>query len=100
MKILLVATAMAVAMIEAAYAGTFTYMCYDRHKLYAVTLDDNKGTILWRGTKFQNVKQGEGCRAEYLATNNGVSIDLCTETKGVAELKIGNATFNCQMPEH
>jgi hypothetical protein len=110
MKNLLVATAMAVAMIEAAHAATYTYMCRDHHKLYPVTLDTGKDdncdgattscTIMWRGTKFQNVKQGEGCRAEYLATENGVSVDLCTATQGVADLKIGNTTFNCQMPMH
>jgi hypothetical protein len=111
MKNLLVATAMAVAMIEAAHAATYTYMCRDHHKRYPVTLDTGKNdtcdgattscTIMWRGTKFQNVKQGEGCRAEYLATDNGVSVDLCTATQGVAVLKIGNKTFDdCQMPRH
>ena len=42
MKNLLVATAMAVAMIEAAHAATYTYMCRDHHKLYPVTLDTGK----------------------------------------------------------
>jgi hypothetical protein len=110
MKNLLVAAAMAVAMIQAAPAATYTYMCRDHHKLYPATLDTGKDdscdgattscTLIWRGSKFQNVKQGEGCCAEYLATDNGVSVDLCTATQGVADLTIDKTTFKCQMPRH
>lgn len=107
MKKILASVALAATLATPAMAGTYTYMCRVNHKSYPVTLrlpleeqDDftEKGTITWRGTTFTNVKQGEGCKAEYTATNNGVTIDLCTATQGVADLKIGHATFDCQMP--
>jgi hypothetical protein len=53
--------------------------------------------IKWRGTTFRNVKMGEGCRADYIATDNGVKVDLCTATQGVADLTIGNVKFDCRM---
>ena len=31
------------------------------------------------------------------ATRDGVTAELCTATQGVADLKIGKATFECQM---
>ena len=56
-----------------------------------------RGTITWRGTTFQNVKLGDGCRYNFVATRDGVTAELCTATKGVADLKIGKDTFECQM---
>jgi hypothetical protein len=45
------------------------------------------------------VKLGEGCRYNFLATaKDGTTAELCTATKGVADLTIGHAaTYNCQM---
>ena len=86
-----------------------TYLCHVGHKSYPVTLryewKDNDsgevkdgGTMTWRGTTFQNLKLGEGCKLELLWTANGVTADLCMKTKGVADLTVGNQTFHCQMP--
>ena len=105
---LLLATAMSVALIGSTQAATYTYLCRDHKKSYPVVLDtgskDDCGdgettpcTIKWRGTTFRNVKTGEGCRAEYIGTENGVDVDLCTATQGVADLTIGDAKFACQM---
>ncbi|MGY4428468.1 hypothetical protein ACVWWO_000945 [Bradyrhizobium sp. F1.13.1] len=104
---LLLVTAMSVALIGSTQAATYTYMCRDHNKAYPIVLDtgskdDCDGettpcTIKWRGTTFRNVKMGEGCRADYIATDNGVKVDLCTATQGVADLTIGNAKFDCQM---
>jgi hypothetical protein len=108
MKRLLLATAMTAALISAAQAGTYTYMCRDHHRAYRVTLDTGRNdecdgantscTITWRGTTFRDVKLGEGCRYRYLATQNGVTADLCAATQGVATLTIGKSDFDCQMP--
>lgn len=111
MKRLLLATTTSLALIGAAHAATYTYICRDHHKAYPVTLntgrsDDCDGTmthctITWRGTTFTDVKQRPGdCRAEYAASNKGVGIDLCTSTKGVAGLMIGSQNLNCLMPGH
>ena len=106
-KKLLLASAIAVIGATPAMADTYTYLCRVGHKSYPVTLDDADGgcdgattscTITWRGTTFRNVKLGEGCRLEYLAAQNGVTIDFCTGTKGYADLKVGDAKFECQMP--
>jgi bifunctional non-homologous end joining protein LigD len=102
---LLLATAMSVALIGSTQASTYTYMCRDHNKSYPVVLDtgskdDCDGescTIKWRGTTFRNVKMGGGCRYNYFTTDNGVKVDLCTATQGVADLTIGNAKFDCQM---
>jgi hypothetical protein len=97
-----------------AMADQFTHLCRVAHKSYPVILryDCNDsgdalqkdGTITWRGTTYGDMKLGEGCRYEFLATNNGVTVDLCTMTHGVADLTIGGdptkakAHFECLMP--
>jgi hypothetical protein len=91
-----------------AAAVTYTYMCQDHHKTYPVTLNDpgtsdmcdpETCTITWRGKTYPNVKLGEGCRYDFRTTDNGVIVDLCTATQGVADLAIGNKKFECQMPK-
>jgi hypothetical protein len=105
---LLLATAISVALIGSTQAATYTYWCRDHNKTYPVVLDtgskDQCGdgettvcTIKWRGTTFRNVKGVEECRYGYAATTgDGTKVDLCTATQGVADLTIGNATFQCQ----
>src|SRR5262249_27538196 len=60
--------------------------------------DMEGGTITWRGTVFQDVTLGEGCKYNFVATNrDGDTAELCTATKGYADLTIGRARFYCQM---
>ena len=87
-------------LIAPAYAGNnYDYMCRVGHKSYPVAVngpDDCDGascTITWRGKTFPNVKNVEGCKAEYA----GDGIDLCEQTKGVAKLTVGKDTFDCRM---
>ena len=103
---LAIATATALAAIAtAAHANTYTYMCRVGHKSYPVEVTTpneangsmDGGTITWRGMVFRNVRLGDGCRYNFVATSDGVTAELCTATKGVADLKIGKATFECQM---
>src|SRR5262249_35196035 len=115
MSKLLIAFATTVALVGPAHAKTYTYMCRVDHKLYPVTvttpnegdsssLDEKKrgtlsgGTIMWRGVTFRNVTETGDCKANFVATHNGVTIELCTATQGVADLTIGEDTFECQMP--
>ena len=96
--------------------ATYHYLCKDRGKSYPVilqtTLDDGGnlkgGTITWRGTTYQNLKdpRSEGTEtdcggsSEFTATDaNGITADLCTATQGAATLTIGKQDFDCQMPE-
>jgi hypothetical protein len=76
-KTLLIAIAL-VSMLVTAQAETYTYMCKDGSKTYPVkvttpnerrTADDDMegGTITWRGTVYQDVKLGEGCRYNFVA---------------------------------
>jgi hypothetical protein len=109
MKKLLVAssTAIAVALATPAMAD-YTYLCRVGHKSYPVTLriphedrDNNPtegGSITWRGVTYSDLKQVEGCRESYTATNNGVTAELCTATQGYADLTIDRTRFYCQMP--
>jgi hypothetical protein len=93
------------AITTAAHAETYTYMCRVGHKSYPVKVTTpneangsmSGGTITWRGMVFQNVRLGEGCRYNFVATRDGVTAELCTATKGVADLKIGKDAFDCQM---
>ena len=111
----LIALATTVALAGPASAKTYTYMCRVGHKLYPVTvttpnegdsssLDEKKrgtldgGTITWRGKTFPNVKETGDCKANFVATRDGVTIELCTATQGVADLTVGKETFECQMP--
>jgi hypothetical protein len=115
MKKWLIALATTVALAGPAAAGTSTYMCRVGHKLYPVTvttpnegdsssLDVKKrgtlsgGTITWRGKTFPNVKETGDCKANFVATRDGVTVELCTATQGVADLTVGKDTFECQMP--
>jgi hypothetical protein len=89
---------------------TYTYLCQDHHKAYPVTIntgkhDDCEGdntscTITWHGTTFRNAATNNtGCKEEWTATDNGVTIDVCAQTQGVARLKIDNTTFVCKMQQ-
>jgi hypothetical protein len=106
-KTLLIAIAL-VSMLVTAQAETYTYMCKDGSKTYPVkvttpnerrTADDDMegGTITWRGTVYQDVKLGEGCRYNFVATKDGETIEVCTATKGYADVTLGRARFYCQM---
>jgi hypothetical protein len=103
MKTILLTAVTLVSMLVTAQAETYTYMCKVGPKSYPVTVttpnDDDMegGTITWRGTVFQDVKLGEGCRYNFVATKDGVIAELCTATKGYADLTIGRARFYCQM---
>ena len=105
MKLAIATAAVLAAITTAAHANTYTYMCRMGHKSYPVKVTTpneangsmSGGVITWRGTVFQKVKLGEGCRYNFVATRDGVTAELCTATQGVADLKIGKATFECQM---
>ena len=96
MKLVFVTAAVLTVITTAAPAATYTYMCRVGHKSYPVqvtTPDEangsmDGGTITWRGKVFQNVKLGDGCRYNFVATRDGVTVELCTATKGVASLNI------------
>lgn len=98
MKILK-AVALVSAITSPALADSYTYMCRvpRDHNSYPVTVDEDNGTLTWRGAVFRNLKQVEGCRVKYQATSDGVTAELCTATQGVADLTIGKASFDCQM---
>jgi hypothetical protein len=97
---------------SAQHAGaiTYTYICKDHHKSYPVTLTDPgtqaedqdcgsaSCTITFRGKTYPNVKAVDECRYGFRTTNNGITVDLCTATQGVATLTVGNKSFDCQMP--
>jgi hypothetical protein len=85
--------------LSVAHAETYTYMCRvpSDHKSYPLKLDIDNATLTWRDKTFRNLKQVEGCRYKYQATRAGMTAELCTATKGVADLKLGNASFDCQM---
>jgi hypothetical protein len=106
MKKLITTTAALAIFATAAHAGEYTYMCKVGRKTYPVTVttpnetkgDLEGGVITWRGTTFENVKLGDDCRYNFTATGkDGTSVELCTSTKGVADLKIGKDDFDCQM---
>ena len=105
MKLAIATTVVLAAIATAAHANTYTYMCRVGDKSYPVKVTTpneangsmSGGTITWRGTVFQDVKLGEGCLHNFVATSDGVIAELCTATLGGANLKIGKATFECQM---
>src|SRR5262245_17054605 len=97
----LIALATTVALTGPAAAGTYTYMCRVGHKLDPVTvttpnegnsssLDEKKrgtlsgGTITWRGKTYRDVKETGDCKANFVASRDGITIELCTATQGVA----------------
>jgi hypothetical protein len=74
----LLIVAIAIMWSCAAHAADYTYLCRVNHKSYPVMLDEDKGTLTWRGTTFLDLKQVESdCKAEFTATANGVTADLC-----------------------
>lgn len=76
------------------------YLCRVGHSSYPVSYDPDHGTIAWRGTTFTAGRYGDtGCKSEYVATHNGVTADLCMQTKGFARLTVSGKTFDCQMPK-
>lgn len=79
------------------FADSYTYQCRVGHKWYPVTVNEDKGTLTWRGMVFHDLKQIEGCRQSYQATRDGVTATLCTATQGVADLTVGKEHFECQM---
>jgi hypothetical protein len=92
------ATALLAAITTAAQAETYTYMCKVGHHLYPVAVDEDKGTLTWRGQTYTDLKVGENCRVEFIATRDGVTATLCTATKGGAGLTIGDRSeLDCQM---
>jgi len=101
----LLTTVAALFLTTAAHAGTYTYMCQVDDKSYPVTVTTpyerngglGGGTITWRGTTFRNVKWEDDCKAKFVATRNGVTIELCAATQGVADLTVDGETFDCQM---
>jgi len=106
MRKLLFATTIAVlTTASGAHARTYTYMCRVGHNSYPVTVTTPNetsgglggGTITWRGVTYPNVKSGDDCKAQFTATRNGVTIELCTATQGVADLRVGKDEFACQM---
>ena len=74
MKTILLTAVTLISMLVTAQAGTYTYMCKVGSKSYPVTVttpsndDLEGGTVTWRGRVFQDVKLGEGCRYNFLAT--------------------------------
>lgn len=97
MRKFLITTIASLGLIASARADdSYTYLCRDHHKLYPVI--EGKGTITWRGTTFTDLKLGDkGCKEEHVATYNGITADLCMQTKGGAQLTIGTTTYDCQM---
>jgi hypothetical protein len=77
--------------------GRYTYKCHGASGYGTIKVDEDKGTLTWRGTTFQNLKQVEGAKVTWQATNNNVTAELSTATKGVADLTIGEASFDRQM---
>jgi hypothetical protein len=99
MKGITATAALMVAITTSVYAEGYTYMCRvpSDHKSYAVRVDIDNATLTWRGTTFRNLQEVEGCRVKWQATSDGATAELCTATKGVADLKIGDASFDCQL---
>jgi hypothetical protein len=92
------ASALMATIATSVHAESYTYMCWvpNDHKVYPLRVNEDNRTLTWRGTIFQNLRAGDGCKYKYLATRNGVTAELCTATQGVADLTIGEATFDCQ----
>jgi hypothetical protein len=103
MKTIIIAAAILAAITATAHAEAYTYMCKVGSKSYPVTVttpndDMEGGTITWRGTVYQDVKLGEGCRYNFAGVSkDGDTAELCTATKGYADLTLGRARFYCHM---
>ena len=99
MKRIIVSAALMAAIATSVYAESYTYMCRvpSDHKSYPARLDIDNATLTWRGRTFRNLQEVEGCRVKYQATSDGATAELCTATKGVADLKLGDASFDCQL---
>jgi hypothetical protein len=105
MKFAMVTAAVLMIIPTAGHGATYTYVCRVGQKSYPVQVTTpneangsmSGGTITWRGTAFQKVELGDGCRYNFVAAREGVTAELCTATKGYASLKIGKDTFDCQM---
>jgi hypothetical protein len=76
---------------------TYTYMCKVDHKLYPVSVNEVQDKLTWRGQTYSHITLG-GCKREWIATRNGVTVSLCAATKGVATLELGGKEFGCRMP--
>ena len=81
---LAIAAAILAILTTAVQAETYLYMCRVGHKSYPVVLatppeseadehSSSGGMIIWHDTVFENVKEVGGCRAEFMATRDGVS---------------------------
>jgi hypothetical protein len=81
------------------HAESYSYMSrFPRdHKTYPVKVDIEKATLTWRGMTFRDLRVVEGGRYSWQATREGATVELRTATKGVADLKIGQTSFDCQM---
>jgi hypothetical protein len=106
LKTLAIAAALAATVLAtSAQAKTYTYMCRVDSKSYPVTVTTpneakgslSGGTITWRNRVFHNVEETGDCKAKFVATSNRVTIELCAATQGVADLKVGEDTFECEM---
>jgi hypothetical protein len=109
MKTLLLAVT-ALVLTTAAHANTYTYMCKVGQKSYPVTVTTpyeesggpqglGGGVLTWRGKTYPNVKEGEGCKANFTVSRDGTNIELCAATHGYADLTVNGAEYACQMPE-
>jgi hypothetical protein len=101
----LLATVAILATVTSAQARDYTYMCKVDRQSYPVKLTTPNegngslegGTITWRGQTYEDVKLGEDCKAQFLATaKDGTPVELCTATKGYADLTIGRKRFECR----
>jgi hypothetical protein len=108
MKTIIAAAAIAVAIGMPAHAGNegvhgrgiYAYNCHvagNEGPHGIVTVDEKKGTLTWLGATFRDLKQVEGGKVTWQATNNNVTAVLSTATQGVADLTIGKDVFECQM---
>jgi hypothetical protein len=80
-------------------ADTYVYICRvpKDGQSYPVIVNEGDHTLSWRGVVFHNLQQVEGCRVKWQATSGGLTAELCTATKGYADLSIGEASFDCEL---
>jgi hypothetical protein len=97
MKTTLLSIIIASMLVMTAQAETTSiYMCKVGAKAYPLKINDS--TITWRGTVYQDIQIKEGCKQKLVATNNknGDEIEVCTATKGYADVTLGRARFYCE----
>jgi hypothetical protein len=106
-KLLAIAAALIATLMPAiAHATVYNYGCRTTDErgntqLYIAKLDTGKRTITWRGKVFKNLKQLDGCKAEFEATaSNGNIVNLCTATQGVADLNVSSGPSGDEDIEH